>query len=682
MNKVKFLSFAMVALLAAACVQEPEMEGSEQSAKSATAKIVNTPENAIQGELILYVDEATAQLWSESGSLTRSGNEQMSDIAASIGAESVEQVFNMSINGELKRAQGLHRWFVVKFNADTQLDVAAEKLAEMSVVSTVQYNKLMQRPKNAARPVVERPATRANEMPYNDPMLPLQWHYNNTGDKSISQFAKKGEDIGAFGAWEYTKGNREVIVAVVDEGIKYNHPDLAANMWVNEAEANGAAGVDDDNNGYVDDIYGINACDMNGNISWAVAHWDHEGYYDGDSGHGTHVAGTIAAVNNNGTGVCGVAGGSGNGDGVRIMGIQIFDGADSSGDAKTAKGVEYAADNGASILQNSWGYTTTTITDESYRNSTPLLYAAIKYFVSLSNCAAMDGNIVIFAAGNESYPGANYPGGYNEYIAVTAYAPDGLPTTYTNYKYGCNVAAPGGEYEYKGREYIDSSCVLSTIPAETPDPYNYGASTYGSDYGYMQGTSMACPHVSGVAALVLSYALENGIHLTAVELNEILTSSVREIDSDLKGKSKTSYAADARPFTFNLDAYAGGMGTGKLDAVLAIMNLRGATCVPVVVGKEIEIDINKLMGTGDLNVTVWKDFTIDAAVKESLGIKGETIFSNKVILTCTKPGIGVITVKFIAGGTNVGGGKNPGGKLIEKEIVLISREVNDNGGWL
>ncbi|MBQ2364330.1 MAG: S8 family serine peptidase [Alistipes sp.] len=682
MNKVKFLSFAMVALLAASCVQEPEMESSKQSLNSAAAKIANTPADAVQGELILYVDEATAKLWSESGSMTRSGNEHMSNIAASIGAESVEQVFNMSINGDLKRAQNLHRWFVVKFDAETQLDVAANKLAEMPEVSTVQYNKLMARPKTAARSVVERPATRANEMPYNDPMLELQWHYNNTGSKSISQFAKKGEDIGAFGAWNYTKGNRDVVVAVVDEGVMYSHTDLVANMWVNEAEKNGAAGVDDDKNGWVDDIYGVNACDMNGNISWNVAAWDSDGEYVGDTGHGTHVAGTISAVNNNGIGVCGVAGGSGNGDGVRIMSIQVFDGPDSSGDAKTAKGVEYAADNGASILQNSWGYTTTTLTDQSYRAQTPLLFAAINYFISVSNCAAMDGNIVIFAAGNESYPGANYPGGYNEYIAVTAYAPDGLPTTYTNYKFGCNVAAPGGEGEYQNRNYIDASCVLSTIPADTPDPYNSGVTTYGTDYGYMQGTSMACPHVSGVAALVLSYALENGIHLTAVELNEILTSSVREIDSELKGKSKTAYAPDARPFTFNLDGYAGGMGTGKLDAVLAIMNLRGATCVPVTVGEEIEIDINKLMGTGNLNVTVWKDFSIDPAVKESLGIKGETVFGNKVILTCTKPGIGVIVVKFIAGGTNVGGGNTPGGKLVEKEIVLISREANDNAGWL
>ena len=104
-----------------------------------------------------------------------------------------------------------------------------------------------------------------------------------------------------------------MIVAVVDQGVKYDHEDLAANMWVNEAELNGTPGVDDDGNGYVDDIYGYNFTKETGELDFSA-----------ELMHGTHVAGTIAAVNNNGVGVCGIAGGSGRGDGVQIMSCEIL----------------------------------------------------------------------------------------------------------------------------------------------------------------------------------------------------------------------------------------------------------------------------------------------------------------------------------------------------------------------
>ena len=306
--------FAVVATLAAACVEDPKMDGSAQGENAVVTKIVNTSENASKGELILYVDDATAELWSAEKAITRSSDSALASIAQEVGAESVEQVFNMAMNAEVKRARGMHRWFVVKFDQEANLDVVAQKFAQLPSVSKIQFSTIPQRPQVAARPIKEVPMTRVEEMPYNDPMLSLQWHYDNRGSKKISQTAKEGEDIGAFGAWQYTTGNREIIVAVVDEGVKYNHPDLEANMWVNEAEKSGQPGIDDDNNGWVDDIYGVNTWDENGNISWDVVAW-REGYYAGDTGHGTHVAGTIAAVNNNALGVSGVAGGSGKGDG-------------------------------------------------------------------------------------------------------------------------------------------------------------------------------------------------------------------------------------------------------------------------------------------------------------------------------------------------------------------------------
>lgn len=668
------------------------MDMSETKTQNSVAKkFVNTSENAVAGKLILYVNEETAEAFANAEVATRSGIESLDAVAMELGAESIEPVFNMNINAELKRAQNLHRWFVVKFDEEANVEQVAEKYAAIAGVKRVQYATHIARPAVKVFPVDELPATRATgDAPFDDPMLELQWHYNNMGKQAIYNTSKENEDINAFAAWEYATGNSEVIVAVVDEAVKYNHPDLNANMWVNEVEMTGADGVDDDKNGVVDDIYGYNCVSGTGNLTWTKGSWktDNKGnqYWDGDSGHGTHVAGTVAAVNNNGVGVCGVAGGSGKGNGVRIMSIQIFDGDSQSSLDNNARGIQYAADNGASILQNSWGYPldpSRTMSDGDYESIHGVELAALRYFVSKSNCAAMDGNVVIFAAGNDGKATADYPGAYNEFLAVTAYGPDGLPTSYTNYKFGCNVSAPGGDLDIVSSQnkwvYNYNGGVLSTLPAETID-YSTGM-PYNKDYGYMNGTSMACPHVSGIAALVLSYALENGIRLTNTQLYDILASSVRNFDDVLVGV-KLLYPSYPTGGSMSLESYKGNMGTGKIDALMAIMNVRGATCVPAVVGKELELKVTNFVGNGDIKVKAYNGFNISEETKSNLGIEKVEFFSTSVYLTCEKPGIGVITLKYIAGGDKVGGGETTGGKLMEKDIVIISREENDKGGWL
>ena len=686
MNKVKISLFALAAIFAVSCVQDPAMEESAGVDAQANVykKIVNSSEGAVNGELILYVSEETADAWANAEVATRSGIESLDALASELDAENIFPVFNMAINTEAKRALGMHRWFVVKFDQEADVEAVAMKYASLSEVTRVEYSTLVARPQVQAHPVQEVAATRSDaEMPFNDPQLPLQWHYNNEGLKSIYPESVEGEDINLFDAWNYTTGNSEIIVAVVDEGVKYNHPDLADNMWTNDRELNGTPGVDDDGNGVIDDIYGVNAVKQSGNITWDKGEWITSGgtrEWDGDSGHGTHVAGTIAAVNNNGKGVAGVAGGSGKGDGVRIMSIQIFDGASNSTKYTTAWGIEYAADNGASILQNSWGYTLregATMTDAGYASVYSLELTALRYFVNTSNCSAMTGSVAIFAAGNATKASSDYPGAYNEFISVTATAPDGLPTSYTNYKFGCNVAAPGGDWSIVNGAYKYEGCVLSTLPRETID-YATNA-PYGQDYGYMQGTSMACPHVSGIAALVLSYAVENGIKITNTQLYDIITSSVRNIDNDLTG-TKTIYYG--KPMDMSLLPYKGNMGTGRIDALMAIMNVRGAMCVPVTVGEEFELKVKNYIGNGDIDVKANNGYIISDETKSRLGIDKVEFFSTSLYFTCQKPGIGVITVKYIAGGDAVGGGESTGGKLMEKQIVIVAREKNDNGGWL
>jgi subtilisin family serine protease len=665
MNKTKVFLLALAGLLGVSCATDNVDNGkSADVAAVAAKKFVNTSNEAVQGELIIYVDNDTAERLAMAESVTRSGS-AVDAVASEIGATSIAPVFNLKVNGEVKRARGMHRWFTVTFPESVDLEAAAQSLAAIESVERVQFATRIIAPKAMITEVdpSEIAQTRSEDLPYNDPLLVKQWHYRNLGLQETYPGAKEGADINLFPAWEITSGRNDIIVAVVDEGVCYTHEDLVDNMWVNEAEANGTEGVDDDNNGYVDDVHGYNFA-HNGRVTWTR---------QGDQGHGTHVAGTVAAVNNNGIGVSGVAGGTGNGDGVKIMSCQILSGGKDAGAGGTAKAVEYAADMGACILQNSWGFQAGQIANDSQFESgqTGVELDAFHYFMETQNSPALEGGIVIFAAGNDGKAVAGYPAAYNEIIAVTAIAPDGLPTYYTCYDRGCNVAAPGGEYAPVS--WAEPGCVLSLLP--------------NNKYGFSQGTSMACPHVSGIAALAIAYALDNNIVLSLPELKDIIVSSVNNINPSLTG-FKTNVSGG----TLNLASYNNKMGTGLIDAYRVLMAVRGTKCIALPVGEEVIVNVASYIGDGTNDKIKMLESEISDEAIASLGIENIKWMGGKLMLTCTKPGTALVTLKYVAGGTNVGGGQITGGMATQQEFAFVARygvtydegtlEPNNPGGWL
>lgn len=584
----------------------------------------------------------------------------------------MERLFTYDARSEEQtRAAGLHKWYILTFGQGADLEKAARELAGVAEVSRIQFDTKLQKA-SVGNPmpfrIDETGTTRADfsGSGFNDPGLPNQWHYSNNGDKMFAATTAAGADINVPEAWKLTGGSPSIIVAIVDEGVKYTHPDLADNMWVNKAELNGAANTDNDGNGYKNDVHGYNFATNSSNLTWSVSHYDNKGKYDGDSGHGTHVAGTVAAVNNNGKGVCGVAGGTGSNDGVKLMSCQIFSGGEGGSAAVSAEAIKYAADNGASILQCSWGYPAGAVTtDNAYASGARIEKQAIDYFIATKNNAVLDGGLVIFAAGNDAKAMSGYPGAYRDYISVTAFSPDYLPAYYTNYGPGCNVAAPGGD-AYISPSGSSAAQVLSTLPSEL----------YQSDYGYMQGTSMACPHVSGVAALGLSYALAKGKQYTVAEFKSMLLTSVNDIDTYLDG-TKQSLT------TMQLRNYRKQMGTGAIDAYQLLMQIEGTPCLKAKVGVQQQLSLDKYFGKASANLT-YLGVEISQADRTKLGISAEPTFvSGKLRLHCTKPGVARITVRAVAGGSGLGTGTSMGGMEIAKEFAVIARAVQtENGGWL
>ena len=458
-----------------------------------------------------------------------------------------------------QQEHSIYNWYKLGFPHHHDLTTVANTLSELQSIEKVQFVHRMVVPTEAQAQAISFSKS-THHTTQEDPLFNRQWSLHNEGNMMDDKFTL-GADIGAKKAWEKTMGDSSIIVAVLDYGVMYYHPDLIDNMWVNPGEELGA-GKDADGNGYVDDKHGYNFVNNKGVID------------DFGLGHGTHVAGIVSATNHNGIGVSSIAGGSGKGDGVRIMTCQLFEGSVGASTYDEARAIKYAADNGAHILQCSWGIPAGGFQDDAAWESShfSIEKEALDYFIhnAGSSSGVLDGGIVIFAAGNENKPAAGYPGRHNDYLSVTSLAADNTPSLFTNYDAAADIATYGGDKVYHNID--ERGMILSTIP-----PIE-GNQTL---YGYKEGTSMSCPLVSGVAALGLSYAAKMKKHYKAAEYKQMLLDATMNNDAAYKGKKEWYLINDATGAHVSrnrdLAIYQGKMGVGRLSAplLLSLIEERG-----------------------------------------------------------------------------------------------------------
>ena len=667
-NIIYAMAVVLLTGLSACSVDVPET--------GALAEDKNTPqltEDVVQGQLLVRFDARVSDILEKAGvtksgpmmPMTRSGILSVDEILDLVEGYQIERVFPVDVRSEEKaRKEGLHLWYVVRFSEEYPVDKVAADLSKLGEVSRVEYNRTLKKasddkPTPLTIERLKELAANAAEGAFDDPLLSDQWHLVNNGNLRPTKFIK-GADVNVEKAWEMTTGDPSIIVAVLDEGVDVSHPDLQASMWVNEGEI-WKSHEDNDGNGYAGDVHGYNFVSKHGVISTDSRY---------DTGHGTHVAGVIAAVNNNGTGISSIAGGNASQPGVKIMSCQIFSGQYAGTVLEEVRAIKYAADNGAVILQCSWGYisgaanpyewTPQFSTDEEWEYYNVLERKALDYFVHNAGSpdGVIEGGLVIFAGGNEAAPAASYPGAYPDFVAVAATAGDFTPAVYSNYGPGTTISAPGGDQDYY-YDYVDEThrigevgCVLSTLPFNVSE----------SGYGYMEGTSMACPHVSGVAALGLSYAAKLRKHFKAEEFIAMLYDSATPIDQYMTGtKQYKKYVIDlfesAPMMSLDMNAFRGKMGSGQVNAYGLLKAIEGSGVdmtfpnLYVAVGGQTTAVPSMYMDGSSFTVTV-NDSSVATAeiVDGKMIVKGLKAGQTEASVTGSRTDKFVITVREGASG--------------------------------
>lgn len=668
------LYFILFVLLLGACTDK-DLGQVEMNAETTKVQL---PFDVIEGELLIKFNSNMAEVLDQalsSRSLSsRSGISSTDEILDILNTYHFERVFPVNPKTEERtREAGLHLWYIIRFDKDINLDNAIEQLSLLGEISKVQCNRKIQKSYQQCKSsFIEGKATMGtrsiDSQPFNDPDLCRQWGYINRGGYDFAkEWAKTiaGSDVNCKEAWEKCTGNPSIIVAVMDEGVMWNHPDLEANIWVNENEIYGDDN-DNDNNGYKGDRYGYNFASDRGYISTTGSN---------DTGHGTHVAGTIAAVNGNGLGVCGIAGGdwSKGQAGVKIMSCQIFDDTYAATVAMEAKAVKYAADNGAVVLQCSWGYNSSLAnimlgytpgpaSEEEWVATYPLEKEAFDYFIKNAGSpnGTIDGGIVVFASGNEYAAMPAYPGAYSKCICVSAIAADYTPATYTNYGVEVDLSAPGGDSEYYGTPGQDGD--------EGGMIYSTWVNNGQPSYGYYDGTSMACPHVSGVAALGLSYAAQLCRHFKAEEFIELMKNSALNIDNYFIGNKQSHYNHSSPGYsvtTKDLNEYKGKMGrlVDAASLLRAIENSGSDMKIPniyVAPGNFVTLDLSRYYINGE-NLTY--SCTVNNNSIATANIVGTTMNVNGLEIGTTSA-----TIK-------INNGK-------EQTIIITVRNNASNNGWM